>query len=84
MGLRERLKESRCVYHIRQDMAEESVLDELCRKILSRLLPTMQFPEVAAGLIEIDGRNSLPTIIARISRTSCKRESVWVGKPSAS
>ena len=56
MGLREQLKESRCVYHIRQDMAEESVLDELCRKIFSRLLPTMQFPEVAAGLIEIDGR----------------------------
>lgn len=56
MGLREQLKESMCLYQIRQDMADETALDKLCQKILSRLLPAMQFPEIAAGLIEIDGR----------------------------
>ncbi len=56
MGLREQLKESHCLYQIRQDMAEGLVLDELCHKIFACLLSTMQFPEIAAGLIEVDGR----------------------------
>jgi diguanylate cyclase (GGDEF)-like protein/PAS domain S-box-containing protein len=56
MGLREQLKESLCLYQIRQDMAEESALDELCKKIFARLIPTMRFPEIASGLIDLDGR----------------------------
>ncbi|MEK6708384.1 MAG: ATP-binding protein [Pseudomonadota bacterium] len=53
--LRERLKEITCLYSIRHDMVLESPLDELCQHILEHLIAAMQFPEITAAMIELDG-----------------------------
>jgi diguanylate cyclase (GGDEF)-like protein/PAS domain S-box-containing protein len=55
-ALRERLKEITCLQAIRHDMELELSVYELCQKVLAHLIETMQFPEIAAAVIELDGR----------------------------
>jgi signal transduction histidine kinase len=54
-SLRERLKEINCFYAIRRGM-ESSSLDEVCKTIFSELSAAMQFPHLASGKIELDGK----------------------------
>ena len=54
--LRERLKESACLSAIRHDMELELPVDELCQKVITYLQGAMEFPEIAATVIEFDGR----------------------------
>ncbi|MEO8991382.1 MAG: ATP-binding protein, partial [Nitrosospira sp.] len=56
-ALSERLKEITCLYEIRQGMGLELSLDSVCQKIFEHLIPAMQFPEIAAAMIELDGRH---------------------------
>jgi two-component system NarL family sensor kinase len=55
-ALRERLKEITCLYEIRRGLGQELSLDRACRQIFEHLLPAMQFPELASGVIELGGR----------------------------
>ncbi|MDO8438126.1 MAG: ATP-binding protein [Nitrosomonadaceae bacterium] len=56
LALRERLKEITCLYEIRRGMGLELSLDNVCQQIFEHLMPAMQFPEIAAAVIELDGR----------------------------
>lgn len=55
-ALRERLKEITCLYEIRRGLGQELSIDRACRQIFEHLLPAMQFPELASGVIELGGR----------------------------
>ena len=55
-ALRERLKEITCLYEIRRGMGQELSMDRACQQIFEHLMPAMQFPEIASGVIELDGR----------------------------
>lgn len=55
-ALRERLKEMTCLYQIRHDMMLHLPLDELCTRVIERLIPAMQFPELTVPYIELDNR----------------------------
>jgi signal transduction histidine kinase len=55
-ALRERLKEITCLYEIRRGMGLELSVDNVCQQIFEHLIPAMQFPEIAAAVIELDGR----------------------------
>lgn len=54
--LRERLKELTCLYAIHKDMALELSVEQLCQRILAYLTTAMQFPEITAVVIELDGK----------------------------
>lgn len=54
--LRERLKEISCLYEIRRGMGLELSVDNVCQHIFKHLIPSMQFPEIATAIIELDGR----------------------------
>jgi diguanylate cyclase (GGDEF)-like protein/PAS domain S-box-containing protein len=54
--LRERLKESSCLYAIRHDMELGLPVDEFCQKVVAHLTGAMQLPEIATAVIELDGR----------------------------
>ncbi len=56
LALRERLKEITCLYEIRRGMGLELSVDNVCQQIFQHLIPAMQFPEIAAAVIELDGR----------------------------
>ncbi len=53
--LRERLKEITCLYEIRRNIGADLSVDEVCRQIFRYLIPAMQYPEVALGVVEIGG-----------------------------
>jgi signal transduction histidine kinase len=55
-ALRERLKEITCLYEIRRGMGLDLSVDSACQHIFKYLIPAMQFPEIAAAVIELDGR----------------------------
>ena len=55
-ALRERMKELACLYAVSRDMQEDLSLDELCRRAVKRLVPAMQFPEVTAAVMELNGK----------------------------
>ena len=55
-ALRERLKEITCLYEIRHGLGQELSIERACRQIFEHLLPAMQFPELASGVIELGGR----------------------------
>jgi signal transduction histidine kinase len=55
-ALRERLKEITCLYEIHRGMGLELSVDNVCQQIFEHLIPAMQFPEIAAAMIELDGR----------------------------
>ena len=53
--LRERLKETTCLYNIRRSIGSELSVDNLCQKVFEHLIPAIQFPEIATAVIELDG-----------------------------
>ncbi|MDP3280745.1 MAG: EAL domain-containing protein [Nitrosomonas sp.] len=53
--MHERLKEVRCLYAIRRKMESASPVSEFCQEIITHLRGAMQFPEIAAVVIELDG-----------------------------
>jgi len=55
-ALRERLKEITCLYEIRRGLGQELSIDRACQQVFEHLLPAMQFPELASGVIELDDR----------------------------
>ncbi len=55
-ALRERLKEITCLYEIRRGLGQELSIDRACQQVFEHLLPAMQFPELASGVIELGGR----------------------------
>ncbi len=55
MELRERLKETTCLYEIRRSIGLELSIDKLCQKIFEFLIPAVQFPHMATVVIEVDG-----------------------------
>ncbi|MEK6708531.1 MAG: PAS domain S-box protein, partial [Pseudomonadota bacterium] len=55
LALRERLKESACLHAIRHEMELELPVNEFCQKVIAHLKVAMQFPEIAAAVIELDG-----------------------------
>ncbi|MBA3755932.1 MAG: EAL domain-containing protein, partial [Nitrosomonas sp.] len=54
--LQERLKESICLHAIRHDMDLALPVDEFCQNIISYLQEAMQFPQIAAAVIELDSK----------------------------
>lgn len=54
--LRERLKESTCLYAIRRNMLPKSRIDDVCQKIIEELTIAMQFSEITAIKIELDDK----------------------------
>ncbi len=55
-ALRERMKELGCLYAVNRDIQEDISIDELCRRAVERLVPAMQFPEITAAVIELNGK----------------------------
>ncbi|MCL4858927.1 MAG: PAS domain S-box protein [Caldilineaceae bacterium] len=55
-ALRERLKEITCLYAIRRDMGLALTPAELCQRIVEYLIPAMQFPELAAPVVQLGGQ----------------------------
>ena len=56
MALRERLKESVCLYKIRNSMLPTSTVNGVCQKIIEELTIATQFPEITVVKIELDGK----------------------------
>jgi len=56
MALRERLKESVCLYEIRNNMLPKSTIDKVCQKIIEELTVATQFPAITVVRIELNGR----------------------------
>ena len=54
--LRERLKESTCLYAIRRSLVLDSSLEEVCQIVLEQLIAAMQFPQITSIMIELDDR----------------------------
>ncbi len=54
-ALGERVKELTCFYAIHRDMQKGLSLEQLCWQIIKHLGHTMQFPEIAAPVIELYG-----------------------------
>lgn len=55
-ALRERLKEITCLYAIRRDMGLTLTPAELCQRIVEYLIPAMQFPDLAAPVVQLGGQ----------------------------
>lgn len=56
MALRERLKESVCLYKIRNCMLPTTTINGVCQKIIEELSMATQFPEITVVKIELDGK----------------------------
>ena len=55
--LDKRLKELTCLYMVNRDIFQEQLpIDELCRRAIEHLVPSMQFPEITVPVIELDDR----------------------------
>lgn len=54
--LRERLKETVCLYEIRRNMLPNAAVDCICQQIIVELTRAMQFPELAVIKIEINDK----------------------------
>ncbi len=54
IALRERLKESVCLYKIRNCMLPKATVNEVCQKIIEELTTATQFPDIAAVKIQVD------------------------------
>jgi len=52
-ALKERLKETNCLYAIRHDMLKQLPTKEFCERIISHIIPAMQFPELTAVAIQL-------------------------------
>ena len=60
-----RMKELTCLYQVGRLLEDQSLLEsDLCQRVLENLIPAMQFPELASGLIELEGRrHQLPAAV---------------------
>lgn len=54
--LRERLKETVCLYEIRRNMLPTATIDCICQQIITELTRAMQFPEITVVKIEINDK----------------------------
>lgn len=54
LALNERLKESNCLHDIRYYLELNLDSEEICRKVLNRLVQAMQFPKVSAACIRLN------------------------------
>lgn len=54
--LRERLKETVCLYEIRRNMLPTTTLDCICQQIITELTRAMQFPELTVIKIEVNDK----------------------------
>jgi len=54
--LRERLKETVCLYEIRRSMLPTTTIDCICQQIITELTRAMQFPELAIVKIEVNDK----------------------------
>ena len=52
-ALKERLKETNCLYAIRHDMLKQLPTKEFCKRIIGHIIPAMQFPEITAVAIQL-------------------------------
>jgi diguanylate cyclase (GGDEF)-like protein/PAS domain S-box-containing protein len=52
-ALKERLKETNCLYAIRHDMLKQLSTKEFCQKIIAHIIPAMQFPEITVVVIRL-------------------------------
>jgi diguanylate cyclase (GGDEF)-like protein/PAS domain S-box-containing protein len=52
-ALKERLKETNCLYAIRHDMLQQLPTKEFCERIIGHIIPAMQFPELTAVAIQL-------------------------------
>ncbi len=52
-ALKERLKETNCLYAIRHDMLKQLPTKEFCERIIGHIIPAMQFPELTAVVIQL-------------------------------
>ena len=59
--LRERLKESVCLYAIRRCMSPEATVECVCQQIIDKLPKAMQFPELTIVKIEIGDKQFAST-----------------------
>ncbi|MDP1558708.1 MAG: EAL domain-containing protein [Nitrosomonas sp.] len=55
-ALHERLKESICLHAVRQDLALKFSDKEISQRVLDHLIAAMQFPDICAGMIELNGK----------------------------
>ncbi|MEP7137229.1 MAG: PAS domain S-box protein [Chloroflexota bacterium] len=51
----ERLKETTCLYAVRSEIGRDLTSEELCNRIIQHLTSAMQFPEIAAPVIKLNG-----------------------------
>ncbi len=57
LEIRERVKELTCLFAVSRLLQDSSVsVDWLCQQIVDSLAPAMQFPDLAAPLIEMEGK----------------------------
>jgi PAS domain S-box-containing protein len=54
--LKERMKELTCLYQVQRILQEKLPVDEVCKQVLEQLVPAMQYPEITAVAIELDGK----------------------------
>lgn len=54
--LKERMKELTCLYQVQHILQEQSLVDEVCKQVLEQLVPAMQYPEITAVAIELNGK----------------------------
>lgn len=59
--LRERLKETVCLYEIRRSMLPTTTIDCVCQQIITELTRAMQFPELTIIKIEINDKLYIST-----------------------
>jgi len=55
-GSKDGVKELTCLHLIHRDLGLKLSIDELCKRIIKHLEQAMQFPEVAAPVIELEGK----------------------------
>ena len=57
INIKLRMQELTCLYRVGRLLEDQSLQEgELCQRVLETLTPAMQFPELAAGLIDLEGR----------------------------
>lgn len=54
--LHERFKENTCLYSIRKNLLTQLSAEEVCPQVITQLTAAMQFPEITAVMIELDGK----------------------------
>ncbi|MDH4161841.1 MAG: PAS domain S-box protein [Nitrospirota bacterium] len=55
-ALRERVKELTCQYAVRLDMQKDLSADEFCTRVVNHVVAAMQFPELCAAELELEGQ----------------------------